>query len=413
MKKLNTFLLFVFLLSSCAPAATAIPTLTPSPTKTATSTPTNTPTPTNTSNPTITPTPLPITFIYQDDVPVEARLLQEQAAYKAYSYFSQFVDLGSITIYTFSDIDLYIDEIYPSIQADAPTITKSWFIEDWKANGGSNTLAEDKVIIGSSYPAWKDDANRCFKVANVTHEIFHIVQSKLLQHPLFRPELDYGPEWIKEGSAQVMAYKFADGINQCDAQKLGFDYWRTDASVGDTLLSDLGGFDAIGKPKFWSVAPWAVDYLIQSNSHGEKSVIQYYSEIGNGKTWQAAFQSSFGMTIEEYYAEFDAIQKGQAIELDKSVCLPQTDNRVKCLGLFDNNGYADYIFEIPIDVSKIPSADQWKSTGNCIVTGWGGSPKSPTSYELAISFDSSTHGVCHIDVIFSADQQITLDFMIP
>jgi Tol biopolymer transport system component len=52
MKKLNLFLLIAFLLSSCAPATTTVPSFTPMPTQTATLTPTNTPKPTSTSTPT-------------------------------------------------------------------------------------------------------------------------------------------------------------------------------------------------------------------------------------------------------------------------------------------------------------------------------------------------------------------------
>lgn len=386
---------------------TAVPTLIP--TQTFTQTPPSTPFPTST--PTITPAPLPITFIYQDNVPVEARLLQEQAAYKAYTYFSQYVDLGELTIYTFSDINQYIDEILPMIKADLPNARKSQFIQDWPSMGG--TAVQGLVIINSGYSASNDHLNLCSTTLDIAHEMFHILQRSLVGHSLDRKVFDRGPDWIIEGSAQAISYRLVGDLDQCDAQKLGFDYWRTDASVGGALLSELNGYDAHQKPKFFSVSSWAMDYLIRTTPDGEKAVITFYSEIGNGRPWRDAFISAFGIKVEDYYNDFEKIQANQTITPDTSVCLPQSDKRVKCQGLINNNGSTDYIFEIPFDGNTLPPTDQWTSSGKCIVTGWGGTPISSTTFELAISFDASTHGTCRLDVIFSADQKITLDFVIP
>jgi hypothetical protein len=273
MKHLNAILLFVLILTSCSPQVTAVPTSIP----TQTFTETSTAIPTNTTTPTITPTPLPITFIYQDDVPDKARLLQEQAAYKTYTYFSQYVDLGELTIYTFSDINQYIDDIFPMIKADLPNATKGQFIQDWPSMGG--TAVKGLMIINSGYSASNDHLNLCSTTLDIAHEMFHILQRNLVGHSLDRKVFDRGPDWIIEGSAQAISYRLAGDLDQCDVQKLGFDYWRTDASVGGALLSELDGYDAHQKPKFFSVSSWATDYLIRTSPEGEKAVITFYSEI--------------------------------------------------------------------------------------------------------------------------------------
>ncbi|MEW6085629.1 MAG: hypothetical protein AB1607_13645 [Chloroflexota bacterium] len=411
MKNLNTLLLVAFLLSSCAPATTAVSVQTVQPTGTQIPTSTITAIPSNTSTSTSTPPALPITFIYQNDVSNDTRVMQETAAYNTYSYFSQYADLGPIVIYTFSDINQYIDEIFPMIKADLPNASKSQFIQDWPSMGG--TAVQGLMIINSGYSASNDHLNLCSTTLDIAHEMFHLLQRTLVGHSLDRKVFDRGPDWIIEGSAQAISYRLAGDLDRCDVQKLGFDYWRTDASVGGASLSELDGYDAHQKPKFFSVSSWAVDYLIRTTPDGEKAVIAFYSEIGNGRSWRDAFLSAFGMEVEDYYKDFEKIQANQTITPDTSVCLPQSDKRVKCLGLINNNGSADYIFEIPFDGNTLPPANQWRSSGGCIVTGWGGTPKSSSSYELAISFDSETHGTCHIDVIFSADQKITLDFVIP
>ncbi|MCC6300117.1 MAG: hypothetical protein IT314_12530 [Anaerolineales bacterium] len=409
----NTYVLFLiaFLLSSCAPAATAVPASTVISTQTATLTPTNTPTPTNTAVPTITPTPLPITFIYQDNYPTNARLITEQAAAKTYLRISQYAGLGQITIYTISDINQYIDEIFPMIKADLPNATKSQFIQEWPYTDG--TAVKGLILINSGYSASDDELNFCGKTRIIAHEMFHLLQRQLVGHSLDRKIFDRGPDWIIEGSAEAMSFRLVDGLNECDDQKSGPDFWRTDASVDGAPLGELDGFDAHQKSKFYSVSSWAMDYLIRTTPEGEQAIISFYSEIGNGKPWRDAFTSAFGMEVEKYYDDFEKIQANQLIVPDTSVCLPQSDKRVICLGLINNNGSADYIFEIPFDGNSLPPADQWSSSGSCVVTGWGGTPKSKSTFELAISFDPDTHGICHINIIFSADQQITVDLAIP
>jgi len=297
------------------------------------------------------------------------------------------------------------------IKADLPNASKSQFIQDWPSMGG--TAVQGLMIINSGYSVSNNHLNLCSTTLDIAHEMVHLLQRNLVGHSLDRKVFDRGPDWIIEGSAQAISYRLAGDLDQCDVQKLGFDYWRTDASVGGASLSELDGYDAHQKPKFFSVSSWATDYLIRTTPDGEKAVITFYSEIGMGRPWRDAFISAFGMKVEDYYNDFEKIQANQTITPDTSVCLPQSDKRVKCLGLIDNQGSADYVFEVPFDGNTLPPTDQWTSSGSCIVTGWGGTPKSSTSYELAISFDSETHGTCHIDVIFSTDQKITLDFVIP
>lgn len=299
------------------------------PTSTATLIPTNVPTPT------ITPTPLPLVFIYQDDVPNSGRRLQEQAADKAYIYYSQYADLGKITIYTIADIEKYIDQIFPAIQSDVPNMSKSWFIKDWNMNGGSNTEAKDLVVISSAHFVWNDESNVCFKAKNVAHEMFHILQSRLMHHGLFRPALDYGPEWLKEGSSELMGNRLADGLNGCSYQAT-IDQWKKD-SIYSARLKDIEEGDFSSKAKFWSIAPTAVDHLIGLAPDGEKSLINYYSEIGSGKHWHEAFKSAFGIAVEEFYKDFDLyIGRATWKAIDISVCIDKEVSiagmKITCLG---------------------------------------------------------------------------------
>lgn len=391
------------------------------PTQTVTLTPTITPLPTNTA----TPTSLPITFIYQDNVPAKGRSIQEQSAHKSYLYYSQYADLGTVTIYTFSDINLFVDLIFPAIQHDVPTYTKSKFINDWISGGGGNTQAKDIVVISSDFPAWKDNSNRCYKAKNVAHELFHLLQSKLIQHALFRPTLDYGPEWLKEGSAEVFGNKIADGINGCSyaAQLV---WWRNKSSEANYPLREVDGGNFSNKTQFWSLAPYAVDYLIKLTPQGEQSIIDFYSAIGKGTSWREAFKDVFGISVEEFYIRFDSARADIVVPtdvvlpsvtpeppLDTSVCLPQSDTSVECLGRRQNTNKSnefDYIFSIPFAIQEEPR--KWGVNSTCRLRGYG-TYGSDGEYNLIIHISKSTHGTCQVKFVFSTSQQLTVDFLVP
>jgi len=407
MNKFSFFLFTIILLTSCVPATVELTaTLTAIPTHTSTITPS----PTLILTPTFTSTPLPINFIYQDDVPAKGRMLQEQAANKAYFYYSQYADLGEISIYTFSDINQYIEEIFPALKYDIPTISKSNFIHDWVASNGANTEAKDIVIISSTFLPWKDDANLCYKPKNVAHELFHMVQSRLMHHGLFRPALDYGPEWLKEGSAEFMGNNTADNINGCSYQNT-LEFWIEDSGDKTFSLAEVDGGNFSAKVGFWSVAPLAVDHLVKISPNGEKSLIDFYSEIGDGKRWREAFVSAFGISVEDYYVEFKAFQETIKITLDTSVCIPQSNPGVKCLGRKPNkaNGYT-YNFSIPFAVLTQPQ--DWKIESNCALDGYGAAGSDVAS-NLLVNVNERLNGTCHIRFSFSADKQVTIDFISP
>jgi hypothetical protein len=57
----------------------------------------------------------------------------------------------------------------------------------------------------------------------------------------------------------------------------------------------------------YKLAPLAVDYLLGSTS--VQRLADYYAAIGGGTPWQSAFATTFGKTIEAFYADFEAYRR--------------------------------------------------------------------------------------------------------
>lgn len=396
------FLLTIMvLMSSCTPFTTTTE-IFPTATNTAIINSTSTEEP----SPTAVATPPPLSFVYQDNIPIDAKLLQEQSANKAYVYYSQYADLGHVTIYTFSDLELILDKISPSLLEDYGQ-TKDMARSFWPTTGGY--ITGNDVVINSGFISWTDEGNPCNKAKVVSHEMFHLAQRSLLHHALNK-DIDYGPEWLKEGSAEMMGNRMIDALSICNYQKT-LNAWFEDSRDADFSLYDVEGRNFNTKIKFWSFAPWAVDYLVSLTPKGDKSLTEYYSAIGSGAGWHEAFKMAFGMSVEDFYTTFKEYNDKTKITMDTSICTAQSDHNVLCLGRkINKSSEFDYIFKLPFAVKTEPQQWKWEST--CGITTYGATGTGDVN-ELILGVDHFTHGNCHVQFVFSKDQRAAVDFFVP
>ena len=63
----------------------------------------------------------------------------------------------------------------------------------------------------------------------------------------------------------------------------------------------LKAADGVGYP----LGFMATDFLVD-NFGGLPALVSFYDAIGPGTTWQDAFWSTFGLSVDEFYAEFEA-----------------------------------------------------------------------------------------------------------
>ena len=159
------------------------------------------------------------------------------------------------------------------------------------------------------------------------HEYIHIYQNAhkvMVKQPPLWEELDPGmPKWLEEGSAEFLALYIADKNQWTDdhVSKINFRSRMTEAlqsakdlrktypglTIRDIETSELRDMVTChgcqGRLQY-ETGQWATAWLVNMTSldHFYKVYIPSISEYGGEK----AFENSFGLAIDEFYAEFEA-----------------------------------------------------------------------------------------------------------
>lgn len=161
----------------------------------------------------------------------------------------------------------------------------------------------------------------------LAHELFHVFQYQLdgLVHDGETPSNEVrqaGPVWLHEGGPEVVGYHVAsDRGLQSYSNVLSADIGNTlrlPTPISSLLTVDdqnrLGGI--------YAQYLVAVDHLVTVAPNGMHSLVGYYQALANGKTWQDAFVSAFGMSVDSYYSNFAAYQ-AQLLKASEKCVVPK------------------------------------------------------------------------------------------
>ena len=140
------------------------------------------------------------------------------------------------------------------------------------------------------------------------HEMFHIYQYGMSGLTLSRSEdtvPDAGPRWLAEGAAEFLAWQAIDALEpgsyvvkrNKNAARSRSVATRLNETETQTCFSSLRGHA-------YPYAFLAVELLAAQT--GIRSLIDYFSSLHPGTSWQMEFQSHFGMTVGEFYGLFEA-----------------------------------------------------------------------------------------------------------
>jgi hypothetical protein len=166
-------------------------------------------------------------------------------------------------------------------------LRKSWFGPLWFATFGQSRLNATKIAV---------------------HEAFHVFQNELAG-PTFSGSDDdiprAGPRWLAEGSAELVGYLAIADAGLTTMSGIRAD-WAGRAASSPVPLSRLailrGQFEAGANA--WGIMPLAVERLVGEGGLGK--VLAYFETIGRGVAWQDAFATTFGKSVDAFYAEFEA-----------------------------------------------------------------------------------------------------------
>lgn len=318
-----------------APTPTDTPTATHTPTPTATHTPTATatlthtptltPTPTETATP--WPTPLPLGYVkwvIGNEVSDKDRQNAMRAVQAMHDYL---MSLGvpemeeEITFYIYRDLDAL---------AEAYAREAGWSIEDSRGfwERGSTAVAGDGWIFLNASARWFARAARPYQMKVFAHELYHAYQHSLSELPAsggLSEVRENGPVWLTEGSAEFSAYR-----SMSDAGIFSYDTERRSYSeqvrhLVYTHLSDMettAGFreaqDIHGLA--YKHALLAAELL--ASLAGENALMHYYALLKPGVTWQEAFQTAFGMTVDKFYEMFETHHAAGFTEVEIPIFAP-------------------------------------------------------------------------------------------
>lgn len=142
----------------------------------------------------------------------------------------------------------------------------------------------------------------------VVHEYFHNVQSfraGALPANAGDPATSIGPVWLTEGSADYEASRVLDSnqlhkyIDVRNGAKGGALYCHGSLKHFETLA----GANATCRGGQYSMGFMASELL--ARGHGEDALINYWQIRRTTATWQEAFHIAFGVTVDDFYAQFD------------------------------------------------------------------------------------------------------------
>ena len=213
-----------------------------------------------------------------------------------------------IQIFLYGDLDT---------AASITSMLNGWPIQkarEYWENGfamtGPPQVANGSSIMTNTFSERYAQTKPKYRMKVAAHELLHAYQTALggLRHSSSDDQVPTaGPRWLREGIAEFFAYKALDAgsVLSYETERNSTSNPRgfvTQAEGVDRPLSEMEKRDGIrGVPyRFLLLAP----ELLASRS-GEDALIRFFSLGQPGTTWQEAFETAFGMAVEEFYVLFE------------------------------------------------------------------------------------------------------------
>ncbi len=129
-------------------------------------------------------------------------------------------------------------------------------------------------------------------VGVIAHEYVHALQIQIDNDT-------WAPSWIHEGTAWYL-----DALH--DQVSGNHDFFKSRPHLLWFARGWRGSLREMESPDWWhaGVGFLAIERLVERS--GEASLFDFYRQLAAASDWQVAFESSFGLTAEEFYRDFES-----------------------------------------------------------------------------------------------------------
>ena len=253
-------------------------------------------------------------FVFGDQVSAEDQRRMRESIELAMYYIQDEtgVWINDYTVYTFADLENFLD-VYLE-ETERPERERAKVREEIIAKGNwwasfeytrTSGAGGDIFLYGEMF--FSSDNHRLQATA---HEYFHVIQhAGFPRDRVFRDTVrQNGPIWLIEGSAVYAQIRAGthEGLLNFAGVKAGR---MTQARKTAAPLQSLETQEAYASSgSVFTLGFMAVDFLVDNfgGLPALPTLVSFYDAIGPNMTWQDAFQDTFGISIDEFYAEFEA-----------------------------------------------------------------------------------------------------------
>lgn len=174
------------------------------------------------------------------------------------------------------------------------------------------TAIPGEVVFYTTNKAWQT-ISEGERIATVFHEYYHIVQYHLAGIEgvtyVFEDRVEgIYPYWLVEGSAEYVSHRVA-----ADNNLLSYEQSRNErirAVRGERVpLSSIENDNKAG-PDPYDIGFLATEYLV-NNYGGQAALQKFWANHAVAANWKAAFQKSFGVSVDDFYQKFEQHRRAQ------------------------------------------------------------------------------------------------------
>lgn len=204
-------------------------------------------------------------------------------------------DSGPIDAHIFSDDDKFADAYSAAIggPSDRPTMLIARGV---RAETRPGQIWFTPNVLKPGGPSFAE---------TVLHEYFHTVQYSLSERFLRTP--GDVPTWLFEGSGLYFGFERADYYGLDSIARFRSSQVRA-AKATPEPLSSFEAASGASSSRVYALGFLAAEYL--AKKYGTDKVKQdFWVDLAAGEDWRTTFSSTFGVSVEVFYADFEAYRR--------------------------------------------------------------------------------------------------------